>query len=174
MPTPQKEAVLKDTQQRIADVRGIYLADFTGMTVESLSLLRKRCRAQGVQFRVIKNTLLKRAFNERGIKELDEHLVGPTGLVFSQDNEMAPAKILSDFAKEFEKPRVKAAVVDGRLYDTKAISQLALLPSREVLMSQVLGTLIAPMTTFLGAINAMLATPANMADALAREKSKAS
>ncbi len=174
MPTPHKEAVLKDTTQRIADVRGIYLADFTGMTVESLSLLRKRCREQGVQFRVIKNTLLKRAFNERGIMELDAHLVGPTGLVFSKDNEMAPAKILSDFAKEFEKPRVKAAVVDGRLYDKKAIAQLALLPSREVLMSQLLGTFIAPMTTFLGAVNAMLATPANMADALAREKSKAS
>jgi large subunit ribosomal protein L10 len=68
MPTPQKEAVLKDTQTRIADVRGIYLADFTGMTVHSLSLLRKRCREQGVQFRVIKNTLLKRAFNARGIQ----------------------------------------------------------------------------------------------------------
>jgi large subunit ribosomal protein L10 len=94
--------------------------------------------------------------------------------VFSKDNEMAPAKILSDFAKEFEKPRVKAAVVDGRLYDTKAIVKLALLPSREVLLSQLLGTFIAPMTTFLGAVNAMLATPANMADALAREKSKAS
>ena len=115
MPTPQKEAILKDTQQRIADVRGFYLADFSGMTVESLSLLRKRCREQGVQFRVIKNTLLKRAFNERGIRELDEHFVGPTGLVFSPGNEMAPAKILSDFAKEFERPRVKAAVVDGRL-----------------------------------------------------------
>ena len=105
MPTPQKEAILQDTQSRIADVRGLYLADFSGMTVESLSLLRKKCREQGVQFRVIKNTLLKRAFNERGITELDDHLVGPTGLVFSPDNEMAPAKILSDFAKEHEKPR---------------------------------------------------------------------
>jgi ribosomal protein L10 len=116
MPTPQKEAVLKDTTQRIASVRGIYLADFTGMTVASLSLLRKRCREQGIQFRVIKNTLLKRSFNERGISELDPFLIGPTGLVFSSDNEMAPAKVLSDFAKEFEKPRIKAAVVDGRLY----------------------------------------------------------
>ena len=174
MSTPQKEAVLKDTQQRIQDVRGIYLADFTGMTVLSLSLLRKRCREQGVQFRVIKNTLLKRAFNARGIQELDEHLVGPTGLVFSPDNEMAPAKILADFAKEFERPRLKAAVVDGRLYDDKAIVRLAKLPSREVLLSQVIATFIAPMTTFLGAVNALLATPANMADALAREKSKAS
>jgi len=174
MPTPQKEAVLKDTAQRIADVRGIYLADFTGMTVASISLLRKRCREQGIQFRVIKNTLLKRSFNERGISELDPFLIGPTGLVFSSDNEMAPAKVLSDFAKEFEKPRIKAAVVDGRLYTDKAIVQLAALPSREVLLSQLLGTFVAPMTTFLGAVNAMLATPANMADALGREKSKAS
>jgi large subunit ribosomal protein L10 len=172
--TPQKEAVLQDTKQRIQDVRGIYLADFSGMTVHSLSLLRKKCREQGVQFRVIKNTLLKRAFNARGIQELDEHLVGPTGLVFSPTNEMAPAKILADFAKEFEKPRLKAAVVDGRLYDDKAIVRLAKLPSREVLLSQVIATFIAPMTTFLGAVNALLATPANMADALAREKSKAS
>jgi large subunit ribosomal protein L10 len=170
MPTPQKEAILKDTQQRIADVRGIYLADFTGMTVQSLSLLRKRCREQGVQFRVIKNTLLKRAFNDRGIQSLDDYLAGPTGLVFSPVSEMAPAKILADFAKEFEKPRIKAAVVDGRLYDSKAISQLAKLPSREVLLSQLLGTFVAPMSSFLGAVNALLATPANMADALAREK----
>ena len=174
MPTPQKEAILRDTQQRITDVRGLYLADFTGMTVLSLSLLRKRCREQGVQFRVIKNTLIKRAFHERGIRELDDHLVGPTGLVFSPVNEMAPAKILSDFAKEFEKPRVKAAVVDGRLYDTKAIAKLAALPSREVLLSQLLGTFVAPMSNFLGVVNALLATPANMVDALAREKSKAS
>jgi len=172
--TPEKEAVLQDTQQRIQDVRGIYLADFSGMTVQSLSLLRKKCREQGVQFRVIKNTLLKRAFNARGIQELDEHLVGPTGLVFSPNNEMAPAKILADFAKEFERPRLKAAVVDGRLYDDKAIVRLAKLPSREVLLSQLIATFIAPMTSFLGAVNGMLATPANMADALAREKSKAS
>jgi len=174
MSTPQKEAILKDTQTRIADVSGLYLADFTGMTVHSLSLLRKRCREQGVQFRVIKNTLLKRAFNARGIQSLDEHLVGPTGLVFSPVNAMAPAKILSDFAKEFERPRVKAAVVDGRLYDTKAIAVLAKLPSREVLLSQLIGTFVAPMSSFLGAVNALLATPANMADALAQEKSKAS
>ena len=174
MSTPQKEAILQDTQGRIADVRGIYLADFSGMTVQSLSLLRKRCREQGVQFRVIKNTLLKRAFNARGIQELDDHLVGPTGLVFSPQDEMAPAKILADFAKEFEKPRMKAAVVDGRLYDDKAIARLAKLPSREVLLAQLLGTFVAPMTTFLGAVNALLATPANMADALAREKSTTS
>ena len=174
MPTPQKEAVLKDTQDRIADVRGLYLADFSGLTVESMTALRKKCREGGVQFRVIKNTLLRRAFNSRGITELDSFLVGNTGLVFSQDSEMAPAKILADFAKANEKLKVKAAVVDGRLFDAKSIAVLATLPSREVLLSQVLSTFIAPMTQFLAAVNAALATPANMADALHRERSKAS
>jgi large subunit ribosomal protein L10 len=172
MPTPQKEQILQDTSERIRDVRGIYLADFSGMSVEKLSLLRKKCREQKVQFRVIKNTLLKRAFNARGITELDPHLEGPTGLVFSADSEMSPAKILADFAKEHEKPRIKAAVVDGRLFGEKDVVQLAALPSREVLMSQLLGTLIAPMTTFLAAIEATIALPAVMADVLHRERSK--
>ena len=172
MPTPQKEQILQDTNERIQTVRGIYLADFSGMSVEKLSLLRSKCREQKVQFRVIKNTLLKRAFNARGIVELDPYLEGPTGLVFSPDNEMAPAKILSDFAREHEKPRIKAAVVDGQLFDGKAIATLATLPSREVLMSQLLGTFIAPMTTFLAVIEATLALPAVMADVLERERSK--
>lgn len=174
MPTPQKIEILRDTQERIRDVRGLYLADFTGMSVEKLSMLRKNCREQGVQFRVIKNTLLKRAFNERGITELDPFLDGPTGLVFSPDNEMSPARILADFAKAHERPRIKAAVVDGRLFDEKAIAVLATLPSREILLSQVLSVFIAPMTQFLGAIEATLRLPAVMADVLEREKQKAS
>ena len=172
MPTPQKEQILRDTSERITDVRGFYLADFSGMTVEKLSLLRKKCREQKVQFRVIKNTLLKRAFNARGITELDPFLEGPTGLVFSPVSEMSPAKILSDFAKEHERPRVKAAVVDGQLFTEKQIARLASLPSREILMSQLLGTIIAPMTTFLAAIEATLQLPAVMADVLEKEKSK--
>jgi len=173
MPTPQKEAILKDTAERIANVSGFYLADFSGLTVESITKLRKQCRDQGVQFKVIKNTLLRRAFNDRGIKALDAFLEGPTGLVFSPVSEMAPAKILSDFAKEHEKPRIKAAVVDGRLFDEQAIARLAALPSREVLLSQLLATFIAPMTTLLAAIEATIALPAVMADVLERERRKA-
>ena len=174
MPTPQKELTIQAAQKRLEGVDGIYLADFSGMTVEKLSLLRKLCREQGIQFHVIKNTLLKRAFNSKGITALDDHLVGPTGLVFSSTSETSPAKVLSDFAKEHEKPRIKAAIVDGKLFDDKAVKLLASLPSREVLLSQVLATFIAPMTQFLAVVNAALATPANMADALHRERSKTS
>ena len=172
MPTPEKVAVLQDTTQRIEGARGLYLADFSGMSVEKLSLLRKKCRDQKVQFHVIKNTLLKRAFNHHGITQLDPFLEGPTGLVFSPTNEVAPAKILADFAKEQERPRIKAAVLNGKLFDAKAIATLATLPSYEVLLSQVLGTIIAPLTTFLAAIDATLRLPATMADVLERERSK--
>lgn len=172
MPTAEKIQVLQDTRSRIEGVRGLYLADFSGMSVEKLSLLRKRCREQGVQFRVIKNTLLKRAFHERGILALDEYLNGPTGLVFSAQSETAPARILADFAREHERPRIKAAVLDGRLFDDKAIAQLATLPSYEVMLAQALGTLIAPMTQFLAAIDATLRLPAVMADVLERERGK--
>jgi large subunit ribosomal protein L10 len=171
MPTAEKEQLVQRATDSLQDVRGIYLADFSGMTVEKLSLLRRKCRDQKVQFRVIKNTLLKRAFNSHGITALDPYLVGPTGVVFSAESEMSPAKILADFAKEHERPRVKAAVVDGQLFDEKQIAQLAALPSREVLMSQLLGTVIAPMTSFLAAIEATLRLPAIMADVLERERS---
>ena len=172
MPTPQKEAILQRTTESLEGVSGVYLADLSGMTVEKVTLLRRRCREQGIQVRVVKNTLLKRAFGARGITGLDDHLVGPTGVVFSAASEVAPAKVLADFAKEHEKPRLKAAVVDGRLFDEAAIKVLATLPSREVLLAQVLGTLIAPMTTFLAALDATLRLPATMADVLEREKSK--
>ena len=172
MPTKEKERIVETAASSLQGVRGVFLADLSGMTVDSVSRLRRKCREQKIQVKVIKNTLLKRALNASGITALDEHLVGPTSLVFSPESEMSPAKVLVDFAKENEKPRVKAAVVDGKLFDDKAIAVLATLPSREVLMSQVLATLIAPMTTFLAALEATLRLPATMADVLERERSK--
>jgi large subunit ribosomal protein L10 len=172
MPTAEKQRIIEDTSARLEGVQGVFLADFSGMTVEKLSLLRKQCRDQQVQFHVVKNTLLKRALNAKGISALDEHLNGPTGVVFSPVNEMAPAKILVDFAKAHERPRIKAAFVDGKLLDQKSVAVLAALPSREVLLGQVLATFIAPMTQFLAAIEATLRLPATMADVLERERSK--
>lgn len=174
MSTPQKIQILQETTERLTGVKGVFLADLSGMTVEKVTLLRRRCREQQVQVKVVKNTLLKRAFNAHGITALDPFLIGPTGVVFSPASEVSPAKILAEFAKEHERPRVKAAVVEGRLFDEAAIKVLATLPSREVLLSQVLSTFIAPMTQFLAAIDATLRLPATMADVLERERSKAS
>jgi large subunit ribosomal protein L10 len=173
MPTLEKEKILQETGERIAGVKGIYLADLSGMTVEKVSLLRKKCRGEKIQVKVVKNTLLKRAFHARGITQLDDHLVGPTGLVFSPEDDLIPARILTEFAKEHEKPRIKAAVLDGRLLDDRAIAVLAKLPSREVLLAQLLASFVAPMTQFLAAVDATLRLPAVMAMVLEQEKGKA-
>ncbi|NOT33810.1 MAG: 50S ribosomal protein L10 [Candidatus Eisenbacteria bacterium] len=174
MPTQEKVDTVAKAVSDLSGVNGLFLADFSGMSVEKLSLLRKKCREEDIRFKVLKNTLLRRAFHANGIQQLDEYLVGNTGLVYSKRDDVSPARVLVTFAKEHERPKVKAAVVNGRLYDDKAIAVLASLPSREVLLQQVLGTFIAPMTQFLAAVEAALRVPALMADALERERSKAS
>jgi large subunit ribosomal protein L10 len=171
MPTAQKEALVQEMSGKLDGAKGMYLADFSGMTVAKVSELRARCRASGVQYKVIKNTLLKRAVNARGLTQLDVFLEGPTAIAYSMDSEVEPARILVEFAKENEKPLVKAGLIGDRLYTGEEILQLASLPPRDVLLAQVLGTITAPLSGFLGAVNALLASPAQLAGAL-EEKNK--
>src|SRR5881394_1381510 len=107
MPTAEKEALVQEVSDRLKGVKGMYLADFTGMTVEKVSALRAKCRASGVQYKVIKNTLLKLAVNQNGMTQLDEFLEGPTALAYSLESEVEPARVLIEFAKDNEKPIVK-------------------------------------------------------------------
>jgi large subunit ribosomal protein L10 len=166
MPTAEKEAEIRDIAARLEKAKSMYLADFTGMTVESVSALRAKCRASGVHYKVIKNTLLKRAANQVGVTQLDDFLEGPTAIAFSTESEVEPARVLVEFAKEGDKPVVKAGLIGDRLYDTAAIKVLASLPPRDVLLAQVLGTITAPLSSFLGAVNALVASPAQLAAAL--------
>ena len=166
MPTAEKEAEIRDMAARLEKAKSMYLADFSGMTVESVSALRAKCRASGVHYKVIKNTLLKRAANQVGVTQLDDFLEGPTAIAFSTESEVEPARVLVEFAKEGEKPIVKAGLIGDRLYDSAAIKVLASLPPRDVLLAQVLGTITAPLSSFLGAVNALVASPAQLAAAL--------
>ena len=170
MPTAEKEALVHEVAERLKGVKGMYLADFTGMTVEKVSTLRAKCRAAGVQYKVIKNTLLKRAMHEHGVTQLDEFFEGPTALAYSTESEVEPARVLIEFAKANEKPLVKAGLIGDRLYSADEVKQLASLPPRDVLLAQVLGTICAPLTNFLGAVNALLASPAQLAGALEEKK----
>jgi large subunit ribosomal protein L10 len=170
MPTAEKEALVQEVSARLKGVKGMYLADFTGMTVEKVSALRAKCRAAGVEYKVIKNTLLKRAVHAHDITNLDEFLEGPTALAFSTESEVEPARVLIEFAKDGEKPIVKAGLIGDRLYTAAEVKQLALLPPRDVLLAQVLGTISAPLSNFLGSVNALLASPAQLAAALEEKK----
>jgi len=122
-----------------------------------------------VEFIVEKNTLTKRALADRGVKELDPYLEGPTGIALGQD-EVAGAKILSEFAKEFEKPALKAAYIGGQLYGPDGIKVLAMLPPREVLLGQFIGALRSPLQGFAGVLSGSIRQLVGTIDAIAKKK----
>jgi len=170
MATAEKEALVQEMADRLKGVKGMYIADFTGMTVAKTVDLRAKCRASGVEYRVIKNTLLKRAVHAHGVTQLDEFLEGPTALAYSLESEVEPARVLIEFAKLNEKPFVRAGLIGDKLYSSDEVKQLALLPPRDVLLAQVLGTITAPLSNFLGAVDALLSSPAQLARALEEKK----
>ena len=172
MPTAEKETLVAEVAGRLSGAKSLYLADFSGMTVEKVTALRAQCRANGVHYKVIKNTLLKRAANSLGVTQLDAYLEGPTVLAYSLDSEVEPARVLVEFAKLNERPLVKAGLIGDRLYDAEEVKQLASLPPRDVLLAQVLGTIVAPLSQFLGAVDALLASPARLAGALEEKQGK--
>lgn len=172
MPTAEKESLVEDVTARLSGAKSMYLADFSGMTVEKVTALRARCRASGVHYKVIKNTLLKRAANSVGITQLDAYLEGPTVLAYSLDSEVEPARVLVEFARENERPLVKAGLIGDRLYGAEEVKQLASLPPRDVLLAQVLGTIVAPLSSFLATIDELVASPARLAGALEEKQGK--
>jgi large subunit ribosomal protein L10 len=171
MPTAEKEKVVQEMSSELSGAKGLVLADFSGMDVETVTALRATLRSKGVRYRVVKNTLLKIACQARGLSSLDPYLEGPTAIAYSTDSEVEPVRVIVEFAKKHERPSVKAGVIGDRLYTKKELMQLAALPSREELLSQVLAVMIAPMTQFLGAVNALLSSPAALAGQLEQKKS---
>ena len=170
MPTVEKEKVIAEMRGELESAKGLLLADFTGMDVATVTALRTALRQNGIQYRVVKNTLLRIACRERGLEVLEPYLEGPTAIAYSSTSEVEPVRVLVEFAKKHEKPAVKAGVIGERLYNKAELLQLATLPSREELLSQVLATLIAPLSGFLGSVNALLSAPATLAAELEKKQ----
>jgi large subunit ribosomal protein L10 len=145
MPTPEKEADVQELAGLFRDAEGIYLTDFTGLDVETLGILRRRCRQNAVKYRVIKNRLAKRAVAGTEAESVIPYLVGPTAIAVTTGNAAIPARVLKQFFDEFERPSVKAGLVGGRLLDAAEVWRIAGLPPREVLLAQFLGGLQSPL-----------------------------
>jgi large subunit ribosomal protein L10 len=140
MSKTERQETVESLSEQLKAAPNVYVTDFSGLNVLRMTELRRRMRAAGVQYVVVKNTLAQRALAANNITELGEHLSGPTGLVLSTDP-LAAAKVLTDFAREFEKPAVKAGYVDGKTVEPAYIQRLGSIPSREVLLGQFAGTL---------------------------------
>jgi large subunit ribosomal protein L10 len=134
----------------------VYVTDFTGLNVARITDLRRRLRAAGVEYVVVKNTLALRALSEAQVTGLDAHLAGPTALVLAGVDPVAAAKVLADFAREHEKPAIKIGLVDGKSVTPEQVKRLAMLPSRQELLAQLGGALQAPMANFVGALSGLL------------------
>jgi large subunit ribosomal protein L10 len=143
-----KAPIVDEIKGYVADAKSAVLVDYRGLTVEQDTRLRKQLREAGVVYKVYKNTMLHLAFDGTDFAQLDEHLEGPTAIAFGIEDETAPARILSDFAKEAETLQFKGAVVDGTYYDEAGVKVLATIPSKDVLISKLLGSLQSPMANF--------------------------
>ncbi|MGD8394310.1 MAG: 50S ribosomal protein L10 [Candidatus Eiseniibacteriota bacterium] len=150
MPTPQKEAVVQELAEQFRVARGVVFADYRGLDVEAMTELRRRCREASVRFRIAKNTLSRLAISEAGLESVGDALTGPTGLALADDDELAPARVLVDFAKENDKLAIKAGVVDGRLYGIDEVKALAALPPRDQLLAQLLSVIEQPLVGVIG------------------------
>lgn len=151
----EKQQVVSDVISKLRESSCTVVADYRGLNVAQVTQLRKNLREAGVEFQVIKNTLARRATAEAELTGLDSHLTGPTAIAFSKDDIVAPAKILTEFAKKNEHLKVKAGVVEGRIVTFDQIKALADLPSREGLLSMLLSVLQAPVRNFALAVKAV-------------------
>ncbi|SDN59490.1 large subunit ribosomal protein L10 [Fictibacillus solisalsi] len=143
-----KKQLVSDIAGQLRESKSTILVDYRGLTVAAVTELRKQLREAGIEFKVYKNSMTRRAADETGLSELNEHLVGPTAIAFSNEDVVAPAKILNNFAKEHEALEIKAGVIEGRIATLEEVKALADLPSREGLLSMVLSVLQAPIRNF--------------------------
>jgi large subunit ribosomal protein L10 len=172
MPTEAKVREVEEFRQVLEGATSVVLTDFTGLDVAAVSDLRRKCRAAGVGYHVIKNSLARRAVQLVGLEEIEELLAGPNAWAVHKSDQVAPAKVLAEFGKTHPNLKIRGGIVDGRLVSTKEVEALAKLPSREVLLSQTLSVMQSPMTGFAGVLAAMLRGFANVVDALAKKRTE--
>ena len=148
----QKKQVVEDVSAVVGDSTAAVVAEYRGMTVEQMKVLRREAHDNNVYLKVVKNTLLRRAVKDTDFECLDEHLVGPLAFAASEDP-VAVAKVINKYAKEYDALNIKAGSMSGKLMDEAEIKALAQLPSRDELLAKLMGTMQAPIAKFVQTLN---------------------
>lgn len=168
----KKEAV-QNLAEKIKAAKTYVFTDYRGLTVEQDTELRRALREAGVEYKVVKNSITKFALDANGVEGLEEQLEGPTAIAMHNEDPVAPAKILVDFTKKFNKLELKAGVVEGRVVSVDEIKSIASLPPREVLIAQVLAGFNAPVSGFANVLNANIRGLVIALNAIAEQKAEA-
>ena len=149
----EKKPIVQEIKDNLEGAKSVVLVDYLGLTVEQDTNLRRATREAGLIYKVYKNTMVKRAIEGTEFAEIAKDLEGPTAVAISKDDATAPARVIANFAKTAPKLEMKSGIVEGTYYDTEGIKAISQIPSREELLSRLLGSLQSPITNFARVIN---------------------
>ncbi len=167
MPTEQKVKQVEQIKERYQRATGVIFTEYRGLSVPALQKLRRNLAVHGAELSVVKNTLFKIAAGDDAAKISDDMTSGPTAVAFVHKDESATAKALFDFIKENKTFVIKGGFLDGRLYDGAKMEQISKLPPKEVLLSQIVGIIAAPMSNLVSTIQEIYAAPIRAIGAIA-------
>lgn len=148
----EKVTLVNEIADKLQNAKSTIIADYRGLTVAEVTELRKNLRDAGIEFKVLKNTMTRRAADQVNLSDVNEYLTGPNAIAFSYDDVVAPAKILNDFAKAHKALELKGGIVEGKVVSTSEVQALAELPSKEGLLSMLANVLQAPIRNFAYAV----------------------
>lgn len=165
-----KKVIVEEIINKIKASKSVVLVDYDKLTVAEVTELRNKCREANCEYKVYKNTLVRKAFNDLGCKDFDADLNGPTAVTFGAD-ETSAAKLMSEAAKTYEaKIVIKSAFVDNAYVDKNGAKELASMPSKEELVAKMLGSLQAPLSNFAGVLNNLMSGIVRVLDGIAKQK----
>ena len=150
-----KKGVVADIKDKFTRAQSAVLVDYRGLNVAEVTELRNQLRKAGVEYAVLKNTMINLAVKDMGLDEIEKHLEGPTAVAFGYEDAVAPAKILTEFAKKSKKMTVKCGVCDGAFIDEAGVNALASTPSREVLIARIMGSMMSSVSKFVYCVEAI-------------------
>lgn len=172
MPRPEKEAVVEEVAEILNNAKSVFVTDFEGLDVAEISELRRKCREASVGYRVVKNTLARLAVKKIGCEEMVPYLEGPSALAYSYDDPSAPARVIAEFARTVEKPKIKMSRFEGLFFGPDKVAEIAALPSKDVLIAKLIGGLNAPMQRLIGGLGGLVQKLVRTIDAVRAEKEK--
>ena len=150
-----KKAVVAEIKEKLVAAKSVVLIDYRGLTVAEVTELRNQCRKAGVEYAVLKNTMVNLAAKEAGIEGLEGFLKGPTAVAFGMEDAVAPAKVITEFIKKTKKTEVKCGLLDGQILDAAGVEALAAIPSREVLIAKIMGSMMSAVSKFVYVVEAI-------------------
>jgi len=171
MKRTEKEQIIADVAEVAGRAHGMFFTDFSGLTVEQATELRRELRKSGIDYVVAKNTLIRKALEQLGgYDKVFPGLKGPTGVAFAFDDPVAPAKIIQKFSEKHKKLRLKVCVIEHEVYDGSRLAEIALIPSRGDVIAGILGSINAPLAGVPGTVNAVIRELVSVIDELGKKK----